>query len=67
MSIKRVTFSHKVFADNKRDFEIQQITKDFKDTPLTPADIQISYYRGHYGMLGIDNIEEIEDESISQV
>jgi len=63
MSIKRVTFSHKVFADNKRDFEIQQITRDFKDTKLTPADIQIAYYKGHYGMLGIDNIEEIEDET----
>jgi len=63
MSTKRVTFSHKVFASNKRDFDIVQITRDFTDTKLTPADIQIAYYKGHYGMLGIDNIEEIEDET----
>ena len=61
--MKRVTFTHKVFKDNKRDFDYVQITRDFKDTKLTPADIQIAYYKGHYGMLGIDNIEEIEDET----
>ena len=67
MKGKRVTFTHKVFKANKRDFDLVPIVREFFDTPLSPADIQISYYRNHYGMLGVDNIEEIEDESISQV
>ena len=63
--MKRVTFSFKQFAHGKKYFDVVQITRDFKDTKLSPADIQISYYRNHYGMAGIDKIEEIEDETQS--
>ena len=68
--MKRVTFTHKVFKANKRDFDIVELVKEFYP-PENPKGMsvehQISYYRGHYGMLGIEKIEEIEDESIPQI
>ena len=70
MKGKRVTFTHKVFKANKRDFDTVELVKEFYP-PENPKGMsvehQISYYRGHYGMLGIEKIEEIEDESIPQI
>ena len=65
--MKRVTFTYKQFAPNKRDFDIVEIVKDFYDTPKSTTDMQISYYQNHNGMIGIEKIEEIEDESVPQI
>jgi hypothetical protein len=66
MKGKRVTFTHKVFKANKRDFDTVELVKEFYP-PENPKGMsvehQISYYRGHYGMKGIESIEEIEDET----
>jgi len=66
MKGKRVTFTHKVFKANKRDFDIVPIVKEFYQPQTSKGmsvEHQISYYRGHYGMTGIESIEEIKDET----